>query len=217
MRVLIRVLLMAVLVSSVVPAVGEVNTSSHVRRLVSLWFSAYDVMANTSRDGGLFVEVLEGATTVSTSAAPSTSYRATAYHSVCDWNANVCTSQFFNWQTISLTGLTMDPAANSATVDACLLPSNGGNCVDFDLVFSRPETLSSGFLCYPTVVCGVNAWWEPDGSAAHAGLNTQLGIIRTGYTVSGTFAGAPYVAPVNGLEDVQGWYQLLANEQVNLP
>ncbi len=121
----------------------------------------------------------------SAGATPSVTWEATASSARCDEAG--CSGEYFNWQRIDPTALTMDPLGNSARV-LTTLTSSTNQVRSFNLTFSRPTTLSVNG-CFPLVAC-VNAWIAPDGSSA--GASSVLGLNRSGYVVSGTFAGAPF-------------------------
>lgn len=205
----------AVLVAA--PAGAGVETSTGIQQEAWIMFNDFDQQLQTSRDGYLTVYSRRAVQTSGLAGAPVIEYRATGYYSECDFQQNICSSVGFNWQTIDPTAFTTDPIGNSAEIDACLLPTSNSSCLDFELTMTRPANLSPSFLCFPQIVCGVNAWHDPGTGESHAALSWTPGVTRSGYTVAGTFAGQPLPPMANGFLDAQIWQRLVLDEQGDLP
>ena len=216
-RTMIGVLCAVVALFAGPAALGEVRTASGLQREVVLFFNDYDPTQNVWVDGYLAIYSHAGADSQGVSTSPQIESRATAYFSSCDLDDGGCSSLGFEWQTVDPTALSMDPVANTVEIDACLLPASGGGCRDFDLTLSRPANLNASFLCYPTVVCGANAWHDPATGESSASLNWTPGLTRSGYRVAGTYAGQSFPAVPNGFIDVQSWQRLILDEQLLLP
>ncbi|HEX9713524.1 MAG TPA: hypothetical protein VGB52_13360 [Actinomycetota bacterium] len=214
-RAALGVLIVSIGLAVLPSAWGDVRTASGLQREVSLYFN--DNEQFIARDGYLTIYSYTGGTTVGISGAPRVEYRASAWLNTCDFQQNICSGSGFDWQTVDPTSLTMDPLGNSVEIDACLLPTGGGGCQTFDLTLSRPSFISPGYLCFPALICGANAWHDPATGESHASLSWSPGVFRSAYQVTGTFAGQPFPTVVNGFSDASSWQRLVLDEQIHLP
>lgn len=182
MRRSIILVLTAIAAFSVVPAHAGLNTSTALQQSFYVQAGGYHPNGYT----GVFLYLLNevAITTVGTAAAPGVRFEASGGVQECDltW---VCTNQSFAPQTVNPTAFTMDPAGNSGTFRACLLPTSGP-CKTFDVTMTRPG--------YTAVLCGgiclsESAWYDPTTQTIGGNAFAQAGVYRQNYVVAGVFAG----------------------------
>jgi hypothetical protein len=134
-----------------------------------------------------------GGTLAGSTVTPSTDFKAQANSLSC--NASyVCTEATFNTQQVAPTALSIDPLGNSIHFVACLAPSTGGPCRNFDVTATRPSGTSQCLACTQVP----NVWFDPSGNMVGGSLYVFSGLQRYGYTIAGTFNGAPLAADLYG-------------------
>lgn len=175
------------------PARAGVTTSVAFHQEAGFGFNIYDPTSGAQRYGQIAVFTDAGETSTGPTVVPSTSFKAYAYVQDCNWYS--CTFTLFNTQVVTPTALSMDPIGNSATISACLVPTTGGSCHNFNLSLTKPQSLQPQ-ICATVVCLSQNAYVAPDGSSAGASAYEWIGLYRYGYTVSGTFDNAAFVPPV---------------------
>jgi hypothetical protein len=87
-------------------------------------------------------------------------------------------------QIVSPTAMSMDPLGNSATFTGMLTGTQGSYA--FDLSLTGPTAMGYGPWCQ--LPC-VNAYFDPSTETAGARHLQGVGLSRSGYTVTGVFAG----------------------------
>lgn len=174
----------AVAALSALPVRAGVNTTTALQQTFYVSGGVYTVNGFTAAGLNLRNEV--GASSVGAVVTPGARFEADAYTQSCTvtW---VCTYTSFATQTISPTAFSMDPAGNSGTFRACLLPTSGP-CKAFDVTMTRPG--------YVAAVCGTacvspNAWYDPTTGTVGGNAFALAGVTRQGYVVGGVFAGGP--------------------------
>lgn len=188
-----------VLVSAAIAVLGSsvsqasVSTSTAAQQAFFTSGSVSTMTGSITYWLNLYNEV--GASSLGQVVTPGTRFEAAGWVAVCDlvWN---CSYQNFATQTVSPTAFSMDPAGNSGTFRACLLPSSGP-CKAFDITMTRPNFTqpSCGTLCvYP------NAWFDPTTGTAGGNVFAFAGVYRQGYTVSGVLGGTPPIVTSGGMQ-----------------
>lgn len=184
------------------PARAAVTTSTVVQQNFVVNAGLYHPNGYKAVYLNLIIEA--GAASVGTAVTPGLRFEAGGYVQDCDimWN---CSAWQFSPQTVNPTAFSMDPAGNSGTFRACLLPTSGP-CRQFDLVMTRPGyvgTACMGVCVYP------NAWYDPTTSTAGGNAFAIAGVSRQGYIVSGVAAGG---APLVFLYSMSTYFFGLVNQ-----
>lgn len=206
MRSRIPVAAVALLLAVAPAARATVSAGAGSFESVGFYHQSYDPDTNVWSDGSLYVYRLVGVGVEDASAAPGLVVKATAWWTTCDEQG--CDGGFYPLQNVAATALSFDPIGNAPSFSECLTPTSGP-CEQFDIEFSRPGSLMvSG--CGSVPVCA-NAWHAQDSASASAGT----GLWRSGYQVSGTFAGSTFVPPASdGFLDANSWRSLGADAEI---
>jgi hypothetical protein len=189
-----RAIVCSIILGSLVvgaPAHATLATNTSVQQTFFGSLSQNTPTGYVSGNFSAFIEI--GVGSLGQVVAPVTRFEATGSANSCDlaWN---CTSHSFPLQVINPTAYSMDAAGNSGTFKACLVPTSGP-CVQFDLTITRPTWLSP--QCAPVCVYP-NAWYDPTTGTVGGNVFALASIYRTGYRLSGVFAGKTITPSTNG-------------------
>lgn len=176
---------------SFAPTLAATTTRSGVEQRFSVSGGVYHPLGFVGVQLALSAEVTLA--TIGTSVVPKVRFEASGSTQDCDLSWT-CNSASFPTQVIDPSAFSMDPAGNSGTFRACLLPTSGP-CRVFDVQMVRPT--STYAQCIPACV-NPNAWYDPTTNTVGANVWTMNGFYRQGYEVRGVFAGSiPLVMPSN--------------------
>lgn len=169
------------------------GVTGSVTQYEQAYASWYAVIPGGSHSGNVSLYRVTDAAASGTSATPSAYTMASAYRSVC--LAGSCITSSYQSQLVPSGALTMDVTGNSATIEACLLPSGGGACDQFSLALTRPSSTQAWIaptcITNPQMHCP-NAWYDPSTTSAFATTGAlDVYLFRNGYTATGTVAGQP--------------------------
>lgn len=179
-----RLVICSMVVSVLVVGAPAQATLTASTGLAQSLFAGIGISTPTGAIGGnLYARIEVGANSVGTAATPNIRFEASGSTYQCDlaWN---CVSRSFPTQVINPTAFSMDPAGNSGTFRACLVPTSGP-CAAFDLTFTRPGAPFT--LCVPACAYP-NAWYDPTTSTVGGGLFALAGVQRSGYQINGVWA-----------------------------